>query len=176
MEYIDILLISEDRASAGQNIKDGLAAIILFWISTASSSFLFIFRVLAVFHHSRTAKVLFTGLWVLSTVATVPLLFIGNTIAACNVYPMTFKACPGLNIYIIILFLTVAFHNALVFVCVSHELTNNTATGRPNIRTLLTGDGLHTVSKSLLRSGQLYFRYLRPSHPIHSIRRPTLTT
>ncbi|KZP18839.1 hypothetical protein FIBSPDRAFT_1045953 [Athelia psychrophila] len=157
MEYIDILLLSEDKEPPGQNIKDGLAALILFWISTASSSLLFVLRVLAVFNHSRTAKVLFTLLWVVNTVAPVPLLFNGDNAASCNVYPITMKSCSSLNLYIIILFLSIVFHNSIVFVCVSRELTNNTVTGRRNLRTMLTGDGLHTVSKSLLRSGQLYF-------------------
>ncbi|KZP20033.1 hypothetical protein FIBSPDRAFT_862063 [Athelia psychrophila] len=59
--------------------------------------------------------------------------------------------------YMLSLFLALVFHNTFVFVCVTREIGLGAFEGRHYTRSLITGEGFHVVSKSLLRSGQLYF-------------------
>ncbi|KAF7985072.1 hypothetical protein HWV62_8937 [Athelia sp. TMB] len=145
---------------------------VAWWVSSALTSLLFFFRVLAVFKHSRTKKVAFSVLWGLTGCATFPLL---NTVAipnlparACQLYIeasksiATINSCPERPWLAMILLILIALHNILVFVCISHELLgNNMIADARSIHTMITGKGLHPVSRSLLRSGQLYVRVFR---------------
>ncbi|KAF7985074.1 hypothetical protein HWV62_8941 [Athelia sp. TMB] len=142
-------------------------AFVACWISSVLTSLLFFFRVLAVFKHSRTKKIVFSVLWGLTGCATFPLL---STVAipnlpadVCQLYIEGSKAvanlnsCPERAWLAMILLIMIAAHNILVFISVSHQLFgNNTLVDARSIRNLITGNGLHPVSKSLLRSGQLY--------------------
>ncbi|KAF7985065.1 hypothetical protein HWV62_8923 [Athelia sp. TMB] len=140
---------------------------IAWWICSAITSLLFFFRVLAVFKHSRTKKVLFSVSWGLTSCVSLPLLCMvtGPALPAslCEVYggeslsDVMTPSCPERPSVAMILLILVAAHNILVFISISHELLgNNSLAGVCNMRTMITGDGLLPMSKSLLRSGQLY--------------------
>ncbi|KAF7983826.1 hypothetical protein HWV62_19085 [Athelia sp. TMB] len=151
----------------GWFISVNLVSFIAWWICSVLTSLLFFFRVLAVFKHSRTKKVVFSVLWGLTGCVTLPLMYsVGEPsipASTCQQYiiesmpivPMT--SCPDRAPLVMILLILIASHNILVFVSVSHELRgNNTFADVHTMRTLISGHGLHPVSKSLLRSGQLY--------------------
>ena len=144
-----------------------MLSLVTWWAGSIFTSLLFFFRALAVFKHSRAKRIIFCFLWVFTGCATCPLLFdvaIPLTTDTCKIVAgvenyMTFKGCPIISSITLIALVLIAFHNILVFVCVSHALLgNNWSTNSRSMRTLLTGNGLYPVSKSLLRSGQLYVR------------------
>ena len=151
----------------GWFVSVNLASFIAWWICSALTSLLFFFRVLAVFRHSRIKKTMFSVLWGLTGCATSPLLYTFTVpsmpASVCQIYiagaqsvvPIT--SCPERPSLAMILLILIAAHSILVFVSVSHKLLgNSTLANARSIRTLFTGNGLHPVSKSLLRSGQLY--------------------
>ncbi|KZP26302.1 hypothetical protein FIBSPDRAFT_1040851 [Athelia psychrophila] len=153
-----VLACSVAQNTAPSLYSESFAIIVyaLWWISSSLTSLLFFFRVRAVFSRSPKTKFAFLVLWVLTTLAPIPLLW--------SLYPL---GCPDVghrgNICnqktwsAVFFFLVVMMHDTLVFVYVSYELSNSSVTGRCDLRTLATGNGLHNVSKLLLRTGQLYY-------------------
>ncbi|KAF7985064.1 hypothetical protein HWV62_8921 [Athelia sp. TMB] len=151
----------------GWGVSVGMVSFIAWWFCGALTSLLFFFRVLAVFNDSCAKKVIFSVLWGLTVCATIPLVY---TVAVpalpasvCRLYiegshPIVFiTSCPERPVLAMILLILMATHHILVFISISHELlSNNTHAGAGYMRTLFTGNGLLPVSKSLLRSGQLY--------------------
>ncbi|KZP34189.1 hypothetical protein FIBSPDRAFT_923744 [Athelia psychrophila] len=134
------------------------AMMALWWASCAFDSLLFFFRVRAVFSRSRTAQIVFAVLWALLGVAPIPFVYSGLYYGAhCMGVIATFKNCPAFSWFNFSMLLAAASYHTLIFVCISRELGKYTYDGKLNMRTLLTGDGLHAVAKSLLRSGQLYY-------------------
>ncbi|KAF7983835.1 hypothetical protein HWV62_19103 [Athelia sp. TMB] len=154
---------------SGWVISVSVVSSVVWWICSALTSLLFFFRVLAVFKHSRTKKVAFSVLWGLTGCVTLPLVYMvtGPALPAsvCKAYngeskpSVMMTSCPERPSLAMTLLILVAAHNILVFICISHELLgSNTLAGVCNMRTVITGNGLLPVSKSLLRSGQLYVR------------------
>ncbi|KZP26304.1 hypothetical protein FIBSPDRAFT_351512 [Athelia psychrophila] len=129
---------------------------VLWWISGALTSLLFFFRVRAVFSRSPKAKLAFSVLWVFTALTPTPLMQNLDP-SWCTGVAHINKICDERAWYSLAFFLVIIIHDTLVFVYVSHELSNNSVAGRCNIRTLTTGKGLHDVSKLLLRTGQLYY-------------------
>ncbi|KZP19027.1 hypothetical protein FIBSPDRAFT_933082 [Athelia psychrophila] len=128
----------------------------LWWISDALTSLLFFFRVRAVLSRSPKAKFAFSVLWVLTALTPTPLIQNLNSFW-CTGFEHSNKTCDERTWYSLCFFLVIIIHDTLVFVYVSHELSNSSATGRCRLRTLITGHGLYEVSKLLLRTGQLYY-------------------
>ncbi|KZP26307.1 hypothetical protein FIBSPDRAFT_351655 [Athelia psychrophila] len=128
----------------------------LWWISGALTSLLFFFRVRAVFSRSAKAKLAFSVLWVLTALTPTPLLWKLNP-HGCTGVEHSNKICYEKTWYSMAFFLVIIIHDTLVFVYVSRELSTSSATGKCNLCTLITGNGLHDVSKLLLRTGQLYY-------------------
>lgn len=51
-------------------------------------------------------------------------------------------------------------NDTLVFLAISYRLTSDAATEgswRVRVRSFITGDGLYSLSRSILKSGQLYY-------------------
>ncbi|KAF7983836.1 hypothetical protein HWV62_19105 [Athelia sp. TMB] len=161
------IFIGQPSMASGWVAPVSMVSLVTWWICGALTSLLFLFRVFAVFKHSRAKKVVFTALWGLSGCATFALL---NMVAipklppgVCQLYIDGFKpivaitSCPERSWLAMILLALVAAHNILVFISISHELlANNMLNGVSYMRTIITGNGLLPMSKSLLRSGQLY--------------------
>ncbi|KAF7985071.1 hypothetical protein HWV62_8935 [Athelia sp. TMB] len=151
----------------GWAVSVDMVSFVAWWLCGALTSLLFVFRVLAVFKDSRTKKVAFSVLWGLTVCAIIPLLY-SVTVPAlpasvCQVYiegshPLVaITSCPERPALATILLILMAAHHVLVFISISHELLiGNIHIGVSNMRTLIAGSGLLPVSKSLLRSGQLY--------------------
>ncbi|KAF7983828.1 hypothetical protein HWV62_19089 [Athelia sp. TMB] len=144
-----------------------LMSYIAWWICGALTSLLFFFRVLAIFKDSRTKKAAFSVFWGLAVCATIPLLCTVTVPAlpasVCQVYIkgshpiVAATSCPERPLLAMILLILMAAHHILIFISISQELLgNNTHTSASSMRTLITGNGLLPMSKSLLRSGQLY--------------------
>ena len=153
--------------SGGWFISVNVTSFVAWWICSFLTSLLFFFRVLAVFRHSRIKKTVFSVLWGLTGCATSPLLYTFTVpsmpASVCQIYiagaqsVVNITSCPERPSLAMILLILIAAHSILVFVSVSYELLgNSTLANARSISTLFTGNGLHPVSKSLLRSGQLY--------------------
>ncbi|KZP26310.1 hypothetical protein FIBSPDRAFT_1040856 [Athelia psychrophila] len=158
LSTVALLVCSAVENTAPFLYTDNLQIIVyvLWWTSGALTSFLFFFRVRAVFSRSPKAKLTFSVLWVLTTLIPTPWLWNLNPFR-CTGVEHSNKICDERTWYSMAFFLVIIIHDTLVFVYVSHELSNNSVTGRCNIRTLTIGKGLHDVSKLLLRTGQLYY-------------------
>jgi len=129
------------------------------YTSLVPTSLLFFVRVWSIFSRSRMAQCFFTAIWAFTGI--VPLILVWSEVGpSCGPgleVGKPFDACLRNSIYMLFLFLALAFHNTVVFVCVSRRL-RYAAVGREHwIRTYITGEGLQVVSRSLLRSGQLYY-------------------
>ncbi|KAF7977083.1 hypothetical protein HWV62_4657 [Athelia sp. TMB] len=130
----------------------------LWWITCGLDSLLFFFRVRAVFAHSCIARSMFSALWALIGVAPIPFLYSGLYYGNhCPGVAASFSGCPAFSWFTLSMLLAAAAYNTLIFVGVSGELSRITPGGKLSLRVLLTGDGLYTVSKSLLRSCQIYY-------------------
>ena len=133
------------------------AITVLWWTSSALTSLLFVCRVRAIFKHSPTAKLVFSALWVLIGLAPGPMLWSGIGPPCHGDAQITFEDCPNYCSFALVLLVIIGCHETLGFVGVSRELVDNAYTTSHSLRTLLTGKGLHPVSKSLLQTGQLYY-------------------
>jgi hypothetical protein len=68
-------------------------------------------------------------------------------------------------------FLNVAF-DTLVFIAISYYIVSLSTVGDTfgaRLRSFVRGDGLSTVTKSLLQGGQLYYLYVVNKQPISSL-------
>ena len=162
---------SDNPYLGGWFVSVNMVSFVAWWICSALTSLLFFFRVLAVFKHSRIKKIVFSVLWGLTGCATFPLLYTVTMpplpASVCQLYIagsqsiVTVTSCPERPSLAMILLILIAAHNILVFISVSYELlSNNSLADACKMRTLITGNGLHPVSRSLLRSGQLYVGYV----------------
>ncbi|KZP15137.1 hypothetical protein FIBSPDRAFT_935376 [Athelia psychrophila] len=150
----DCILSVEEEVNMHQRGRFG-KPIITYCLARALTSLLFFFRVRAVFSRSPKAKFAFSVLWVLTTVA-MPLVWNFYQFK-CTDTEHSGTICKQSTWHSLVFFLIVIINDTLVFVYVSRELSSNSVTGKCNLRTLSTGDGLHYVSKLLLRTGQLYY-------------------
>ncbi|KZP07001.1 hypothetical protein FIBSPDRAFT_1044721 [Athelia psychrophila] len=124
------------------------------WISGAATSLLFFFRIRAVYNYSRSMKTLFVVLWI-SILAT-PTAFMWNPHINCP--SNAGNSCDRWNPLTLPYYVAVFCHDTLVFVFVSRQLVYpTTANGKNSLMSLIRGEGMHVVSKSMLRSGQLYY-------------------
>lgn len=149
------------------------------WFSTLSilsTSFLFLLRVRAVYQKSRFITILFGSFWIVISALciwdAVTLhasksyhgLCQGMTqIIYCAGYIPHTKRCmyKATNInYFAIPSIVACVNDTLVFFAISYRLVSNAATGdnwRARTRSFIKGDGLYSLSRSLLQSGQLYY-------------------
>ena len=135
----------------------------LWWITCGLDSLLFFFRVRAVFSYSRIARAAFTALWAVIGVVPVPLVYSGLYYGShCSRVTATFAACPDFSWFTLSMLLAAMAYHTLLFFFISREIGKCTPEGRLTLRTLLTSEGLYNVSKSLLRSGQVYYVYVHP--------------
>jgi len=129
------------------------------YTSLAPTSLLFFVRVWAIFSRSRMAQCLFTAMWAFTGIAPLALIW-SETGPKCGTgltVGKSFDTCLQNSVYMLFLFLLLVFHNTVVFVCVSRRLRYGAMGRRRYFRTYITGEGLQVVSRSLLRTGQLYY-------------------
>jgi len=138
-----------------------LAQIITFEIGGPATSLLFLFRVKAVYNHSRVVTVFFSLLWLCIAGLTLStLLTIG--ISADHI-PYTRRCIyniPNVTEATIPTIVTAAF-DTLVFLAISYRMVaiamQPGSAWSARAKLFFTGDGLYCISKSLLQSGQVYY-------------------
>jgi len=131
---------------------------VFFEIGGPATSLLFLFRVKAVYNHSRIVTAFFGFLW-LSIAGLSILLMVG--INGSRI-PYTRRCSQGVSntTYTTIPLILTAVFDTLVFLAISYHMVsvpmvNHTWRGRA--KSFFRGDGLHHLSKALLQSGQAYY-------------------
>ncbi|KZP24382.1 hypothetical protein FIBSPDRAFT_1042175 [Athelia psychrophila] len=126
-------------------------------VAIASTSFLFFLRVRAVYLRSRTITILFGALWVVTSSVGIGF----SALAALDVdrVPYTpYCNSTSKHNYIPV---TMAFvHDTMVFLAISYRLAADAvpaADWRSRVLSIVTGKGLFSLSRSLMKGGQLYY-------------------
>ncbi|KZP16261.1 hypothetical protein FIBSPDRAFT_866100 [Athelia psychrophila] len=126
-------------------------------VAIASTSFLFFLRVRAVYLRSRTITILFGALWVVTSSVGIGF----SALAALDVdrVPYTpYCNSTSKHNYIPV---TMAFvHDTMVFLAISYRLATDAvaaADRRSRVLSIVTGKGLFSLSRSLMKGGQLYY-------------------
>jgi hypothetical protein len=140
-----------------------------FILEVSSTSALFFLRVRAVYCNKRIITVFFGLLWLI--------LF-----GLCFIVPLATKAghmgrtqiCTIIQIdhYIIIPLLVQVVFDTLVFLAISLRLLSFSIVGDTfgaRVRSCLRGDGLPSLSRSLLYGGQVYYSSVTSSHDRHTL-------
>lgn len=143
-------------------------------IGGAATTFLFFLRVRAVYMKSTRITTLFGGLWLVTLALGV---LAATTLRAGErqqrlrmVYGSLFfhvvhipptHYCIDTSVKDVILpCITIFVHDTLVFLAISYRLATDAATEvnwRSRILSVAKGKGLHSLSKSLMQSGQKYY-------------------
>lgn len=135
----------------------GHAVGILDGITTPATALLFYSRVSAVYLHEKRA-VLFFGLCWLALWANF-LYDASNTVWSIGRVPGT-DMCSLVRIRGGFSYISIAIYDTLVYLAISWRLSALSKAGdhwKARMTALVTGKGLYRFSRSLLRSGQLYY-------------------
>ena len=127
-------------------------------IAMVLSTLPFLFRVYGVYYDSLTAKVFFSCIWLLA-VAIFPVVEIHHT-APATVPPDYVCSSHSVNKFTFIALLPMVIFDLVVFIAISFRVVKvyTPHTHRRRIwRTFVTGEGIGTIPKALLRTGQFYF-------------------
>ncbi|KZP20644.1 hypothetical protein FIBSPDRAFT_1044688 [Athelia psychrophila] len=130
----------------------------VWWAASAATSLLFFFRVYAVYKHSRPIRILFSFLWII--IITSPAAIVYTVHDPCTT--SSNSACNFARPLSLISNGTMCINDTLVFILVSREMYSNSAIEhRPGVRDAIGvffgGKGMYNISKSVLRSSQLYY-------------------
>ena len=143
-------------------------------IAIPSTSLLFLFRVKAIYNHSRIVKAFFDFLWLAIACLSI-LIMIGRTtgmylVVQCDVcgdnysvdrIPYTRRCTEGLaHVYTMVPIILTAVNDTLIFIAISYRMVSLSmvsGTWSARAKSFFTGDGLHHLSKALLQSGQVYY-------------------
>ncbi|KZP25921.1 hypothetical protein FIBSPDRAFT_855201, partial [Athelia psychrophila] len=127
-------------------------------VAINSTSFLFFLRVRAVYLQSRTITILFGALWVVT--ASVGIGFTALEMRGAERVPYTayctHTAVKHNSVPITMIFV----HDTMVFLAISYRLAADAVTAgdwRSRVRSIATGKGLFSLSRSLMKGGQLYY-------------------
>ena len=132
------------------------------WLGTLTacfSTFLFLIRARGVFNDSNRAKTFFNVLWFLASSATLTDPF---SFTAQRIYPRGLCAITKVNKLGAIGPITVAIFDTTVFLSISYRMIppRQSVNIRTRITSFFTGSNIGETSRSLLRTGQLYFLYV----------------
>ncbi|KZP26073.1 hypothetical protein FIBSPDRAFT_1041124 [Athelia psychrophila] len=127
-------------------------------VAIASTSFLFFLRVRAVYLQSRAITILFGALWVVT--ASIGIGFATLEVRGAERVPHT-PYCTNTAIKYNFIPLTMTFIlDTMVFLAISYRLAADTVTAgdwRSCVLSVVTGKGLFSISRSLMKGGQLYY-------------------
>ena len=148
-----MVVLSIEHRACGRLIKG------VCWLSSVAcclSTLLFLLRVNCVFFDSRRAKALFTSLWILVALS---LLVIPFTYAGYAQEPDGLCIITSQRILGQIPLSTIGIFDLVVFVSISHRITTQcvTRTWPEKCIAFFSGIGIGTISRALMRTGQLYF-------------------
>ncbi|KZP14265.1 hypothetical protein FIBSPDRAFT_1048909 [Athelia psychrophila] len=127
-------------------------------VASASTSFLFYLRVRGVYLQSRTITILFGALWVVTT--SVGICFTALEVRGAK--RVLYSAhCTNATVEYNSIPITMAFvHDTMVFLAISYRLAADAvaaADWRSRVLSIVTGKGLFSLSRSLMKGGQLYY-------------------
>ncbi|KZP03556.1 hypothetical protein FIBSPDRAFT_467305 [Athelia psychrophila] len=127
-------------------------------VAIASTSFLFFLRVRAVYLQSRTITILFAALLVVTTSIAVG--FAALEVHGTERIPHTpYCTNPTIKYNSIAVAMTFV-HDTMVFLAISCRLAADAVTAgdwRSRVLSIVTGKGLFSLSRSLMKGGQLYY-------------------
>ncbi|KZP19059.1 hypothetical protein FIBSPDRAFT_1045805 [Athelia psychrophila] len=127
-------------------------------VAIASTSFLFFLRVRAVYRQSRTITMLFGALWAVTT--SVGFGFSAFEIRGTERVPYTAYCTNSTIKYTSLPVMITFFHDTMVFLAISYRLAADAVTAadwRSRVLSIVTGKGLFSLSRSLMKGGQLYY-------------------
>ncbi|CAA7262454.1 unnamed protein product [Cyclocybe aegerita] len=130
----------------------------MFAIAMSSTSFLFLIRVLAIFHRHKYVRAFFILMWlgVVAGVLTATQGVIGGSIGPTE-YCMVSQAKPYVGAAVVVPLV----NDTLVFLAISWKLMGNTCVENPTLkselRAFFRGNYLPALSRGLLKDGQVYY-------------------
>ncbi|KZP11882.1 hypothetical protein FIBSPDRAFT_1050419 [Athelia psychrophila] len=127
-------------------------------VAITSTSFLFFLRVRAVYLQSRTITILFGALWAVT--ASVGICFGALTVHGAERIPHTAHCTNTIGKYNFIPVTMTFVHDTMVFLAISYRLAAGAVTAadwRSRVLSIVTGKGLFSLSRSLMKGGQLYY-------------------
>ncbi|KZP32791.1 hypothetical protein FIBSPDRAFT_1012776 [Athelia psychrophila] len=130
-------------------------------VAIASTSFLFFLRVRAVYLQSRTITIMFGALWVVTI--SIGIGFIALEVRGAEKLGSYTPYCTNTNTTIKYhsMPITMTFvHDTMVFLAISYRLAADAVTAadwRSRVLPIVTGKGLFSLSRSLMKTGQLYY-------------------
>lgn len=153
---------------------------VFLWTSTSATTLLFYFRVRAVYSDKPIIVKMFLFLWFLVTLSALPNLLYsdirreykpGHPAASSELIEFCYNVekphiCGVKNPLTLPSNILNFIYETLIFVGVSLKIYSNSlyppvgglkCASNWRLKKIFTGEGLHAVSKSLLRSGQLYY-------------------
>lgn len=143
-------------------------------ISGPLSSLLMYFRIQAVYGRSPFIKGVFCVLWlgVLGTAILVPFVMQSISIAGeCLPMDVNNYAAAGV--------VAATIYDSLVFFAISYRLItfhSPNDSWRTRTRCLFRGEGLHETSKTLVKSGQIYYAYVHNLYFLQAILKASRST
>ncbi|CAA7267685.1 unnamed protein product [Cyclocybe aegerita] len=129
----------------------------LYTAAAASTFFLFLIRIRAIFSGHTLVRAFFNIMWLLGFVGElmVPFGVIGDNIPSTK-YCMVVTIKPYVGLAVVLSFI----NDTLVFIAISWKLMGNSSLDRPSkggLQELLRGRYLPTFSRGLLQDGQFYY-------------------
>ncbi|KZP19071.1 hypothetical protein FIBSPDRAFT_1045806 [Athelia psychrophila] len=127
-------------------------------VAITSTSFLFFLRVRAVYLQSRTITILFGALWAVT--ASVGICFGALEVHGAEHIPHTAHCANTIAKYNFIPVTMTFVHDTMVFLAISYRLAAGAVTAgdwRSRVLSIVTGKGLFSLSRSLMKGGQLYY-------------------
>ena len=152
---------------------------IFFEIGGPATSFLFFVRVRAIYNNSKIVTTFFGVLW-LSIAGLGLLLIFGITGREYQIVVLRYHPCDNILVdripytrrcaegnsnfaFSAVPVILTAVFDTLVFLAISYKMVSISMAGNnwsAQVRSFFRGDGLHHLSKSLLRSGQAYYLWV----------------
>ncbi|KZP25923.1 hypothetical protein FIBSPDRAFT_855207, partial [Athelia psychrophila] len=127
-------------------------------VAINTTSFLFFLRVRAVYLQSRTITILFGALWVVT--ASVGIGFTALVMRGAERVPYTAYCVQAAVKHNSVPITMIFVHDTMAFLAISYRLAADAVTAgdwRSRVRLIVTGKGLFSLSRALMKSGQLYY-------------------
>lgn len=126
-------------------------------IAIPATSLLFLFRVKAIYNHSKIITAFFGFLWIAIAGLSI-LIMLGIT---RDHIPYTRRCTEGLaHTYTMVPIILTAVYDTLIFIAISYRMISLSMLDGPwsaRVKSFFTGKGLHYLSRAMLQSGQAYY-------------------
>ncbi|KZP26776.1 hypothetical protein FIBSPDRAFT_928449 [Athelia psychrophila] len=125
-------------------------------VATALTSFLFFLRVRAVYLKSRSITVVFGTLWLITAAL---LLTAQISLRAVRIHQTQYCTYTG-ELYIFLVIVSTFTYDTSIFLAISYRLAVDAVAGGTwhyRLLSMVNGKGLYSLSKSLMKSGQMFY-------------------